>query len=200
MQTAVLVGFLLLVGGLLSNGLVAESVHESARLGEVAALERQIDAGAAIDSLDDRGDTPLIAAAYTGQLETARRLLDAGAKVDGRSDRGMTALHAAAYSGHRDIVDVLIDHGADINDQKNKFRITPLHAAAEENHPDIVALLITKGAEIDLKEANAITALSRAGWKENWEIFEMLRRAGARCQPANVVGAELYERCLATGQ
>ncbi len=200
LRTAVLAGAFLLVGGLLAFGLVAEGIHESARLGEVAALQRQIDEGAAIESLDDRGDTPLIAAAYAGQLEATRRLLDAGAKVDGRSNRGMTALHAAAYMGHRDTVTLLIERGANIDDQRNKFRITPLHAAAEENHLDVVALLISGGAAIDLKEANAITALSRAGWNGNWEIFEMLKKAGAKCQPVHVVGAELHERCIAVGQ
>lgn len=199
-QTAVLAAAILLVGGVFSFGPFAEGIHESARLGEIAALERQIDAGAAIDSLDDRGDTPLIVAAYAGQLESTLRLLDAGAKVDGRSNRGMTALHAAAYKGHRDIVTLLIERGADINDQKNKFRITPLHAAAEENYPNIVALLISEGAAIDLKEANAITALSRAGWKRNWEIFEMLKKAGAKCQPIYVMGADLHERCVAVDQ
>ena len=69
-----------------------------------------------------------------------------------------------------------------------------------ENHPEIVAMLISEGAAIDLKEANAITPLSRAGWRGNWQIFEMLKKAGARCQPVNVVGPELYKRCVATGQ
>ena len=179
---------------------MASNLHEAARLGEIAALQEQIDVGAPIDALDDRGETPLIAASFSGKPDAVDRLLDAGADVNGRSDRGMTALHAAAYSGHIDIVALLIDRGADVNDQSNKFRITPLHAAAEENHPEVVAMLISAGADIDLKEANAITALSRAGWRENWEIFEMLRQAGARCQPANVVGPELYERCVATGQ
>lgn len=197
---AALAAILVLIGGWLSSGPMASSLHEAARLGEIAALQEQIDVGASIDALDERGDTPLIAAAFSGKLAAARQLLDSGANVNGRSDRGMTALHAAAYTGHRDIVALLIDHGADIDDQMNKFRITPLHAAAEENHSEIVALLISEGADIDRKEANAITPLSRAGWRENWEIFKMLRRAGARCQPANVVGQELYDRCVATEQ
>jgi ankyrin repeat protein len=196
----VLAAVFVLIGGMLSFGAMAGKIHEAARLGKITALEQQIDSGAPIETLDARGDTPLIAAAYAGQLLMVRHLLAAGAKVDGRSDRGLTALHAAAYRGHRDIVALLIKQGADINDQTNKFRITPLHAAAEENHLDIVAVLISEGADIDRKEANAITPLSRAGWRENWEIFEMLKKAGARCQPMNVVGPELYERCVATGQ
>ena len=199
-RTAVLAAIYFLIGGLLSFGPNAQGIHDSARLGEVAALKQQIDAGVAIESLDGRGDTPLIAAAYSGQFASVRQLLDSGAKVNGRSNRGMTALHAAAYSGHTHIAAMLIDHGADMDDQRNQFRITPLHAAAEENHPEIVAMLISEGAAIDLKEANAITPLSRAGWRGNWQIFEMLKKAGAKCQPVNVVGPELYKRCVATDQ
>lgn len=199
-KTAVLAAIVSLAAGAPCLAQASEDIHQLARLGDIAGLERKINAGVAIDALDDRGDTPLIATAFTGQLDAASRLLDAGAMVDGRSDRGMTALHAAAFSGHLDIATLLIEHGADINDQRNKFRVTPLHVAAEENHPDIVVLLISEGADVDLKEANAITAMSRAGWNGHWEIVEMLKQAGARCQPANVVGPELYERCLATGQ
>jgi ankyrin repeat protein len=199
-RSATVTAIFLSIGGFVLPGAMATSIHEAASLGDVAALQERIDSGAAIDALDASGNTPLIEAAFAGEAEAALRLLAAGATVDARSDRGLTALHAAAYRGHLDVVRLLIDHGADINDQSNKFRITPLHAAAEEDRVGVAALLISEGAELDLMEANAITPLSRAGWGENWEIFEMLRRAGAKCQSADVVGPELYERCLVTGQ
>lgn len=173
------------------------SLHDAARSGDLPGLEALLAAGAPLQALDAHGDTPLIAAAYSGQTEAVVRLLDAGAPVDGRSDRGMTALHAAAYRGYPDIVSLLLDRGADVNDQENIFRITPLHAAAEENHLEVVKVMLAAGADPDRREVNAITPLTRSGWKGNWKVFETLRKAGAECQPVAVSGELLYERCMA---
>ena len=175
----------------------AGALHDAARNGDVTLIIELISGGADLEELDKGGNTPLIAAAYYGQDGSAAALLDRGADLGGRSDRGMTALHAAAYRGHEGIVALLLDRGADIDDHGNKFGITPLHAAAEEGNLPVVALLIDRGADLNLKEANAISALTRAGWKGHRALFEMLRRAGAACQSAAVTGPELFDSCMA---
>lgn len=175
----------------------AGRLHDAVRLGDEAQLTSLIAAGAPLEALDRRGDTPLVAASYSGQEGAVRQLLDAGARIDGRSDRGMTALHAASYRGHTGIVSLLLARGADIDDRGNRFRITPLHGAAEENHLEVVELLISNGATLDLREVNALTSLTQAGFREHWEIVETLRKAGARCQPMAMTGELLYKRCNA---
>lgn len=70
--------------------------------------------GANPDTPDlNRGNTPLMGAAFKGYLEIARLLVDAGAVVDRRNLAGQTALMNAAMFGHRAIVDLLLAHGAD---------------------------------------------------------------------------------------
>lgn len=172
-------------------------LHHAAETGDLAALEALVASGARLEALDEGGNTPLISAALSGQREAVARLLDAGASLEGRNDRGLTALHAVSFAGHAEIVSLLIDRGADVDDQDNKFGITPLHVAAEEGHLAVVELLIARGAEIEPGEINGVTPLTRAGWKENWDVFAALKRAGAACQSRDLVGDWLYERCLA---
>jgi len=179
----------------LSLGAAASPLHEAARSGDLTTLASEIAAASSLEAVDEQGDTPLIAAALVGQEEAVLRLLDAGARIDGRSDRGMTALHAAAFAGHGEIAELLIARGAAVDDQANKFGITPLHAAAEENHLPLVELLLASGAQLDLVEVNGYTALTRAGYKELWDVVALLRAAGAACQPPDVVGDWLYEHC-----
>lgn len=175
-------------------------LHDAAETGDIAAIEALVASGARFEALDEGGNTPLISAALSGQREAVARLLDAGASLERRNDRGLTALHAASFAGHAEIVSLLIDREADVDDQENKFGITPLHAAAEEGHLAVVELLIARGAKIELVEINGVNPLTRAGWKENWDVFAALKRAGAACQSRDLVGDWLYERCVAFEQ
>jgi ankyrin repeat protein len=194
LRSLCLVGALLLAAG--ARGANATALHEAARAGDLALLESQIATASDIEALDERGDTPLIAASLAGRDEVVARLLDAGARIDGRSDRGMTALHAAAYGGHLEVAQLLIERGAAVDDQANKFGITPLHAASEENHLTLVELLVAIGAQVDLVEVNGYTALTRAGYKEHWDVVALLRKNGAQCQPREAVGDWLYDHCV----
>jgi ankyrin repeat protein len=170
-------------------------VFESARTGDAATITRLLGRHFNLNLRDETGQTPLITAALAGQDDVARLLIDNKADVMARTNNGMTALHAAAYSGDAAIAAMLIAHGADLNDQANVAGITPLHAAAEEDHPDVVMLLVADGADIGRLEVNGYTAGSRAGWREHWQIVSYLLRSGDACQPEDVAGAWLYDKC-----
>src|SRR5215218_8474034 len=60
-------------------------VVESAKLGQLARIKELVAAGAAVDTTDRRGFTPLMWAAAGGQTEMVRVLLDAGAAADRRA-------------------------------------------------------------------------------------------------------------------
>ncbi len=57
-------------------------------------------AGAAVDSPDVHGHTPLFLAAAEGHGAAAKALLDAGASVDATDELGRTALHWVYASEH----------------------------------------------------------------------------------------------------
>lgn len=173
----------------------AGEVHEAARIGDLERVQRLIVKGADVNEKSTDGETPLIVAALAGQGEIASYLLQRGANLKSRTGSGLTSLHAAAYSGYDDIVRLLVARGADIDDANNSYGVTALHLAAEENHVATVTALLSLGASVTALESNGYSAVSRAGWREHWEVVEALLAGGAGCQPAEKVGDWLYEEC-----
>ncbi len=173
----------------------AGPLHEAARKGDADAAKRAVERGAQLEETDASGEPPLLIAALAGQVEVVRLLLDAGADLHASNTGGLTALHAAAYGGHAEVVRLLIARGGAVNESKNFYQMSPLHAAAEEGHAEVVALLLDAGANIEAKERNGYTPLTQAGWREYWEAADLLMKAGATCQPADLVGDWLHQEC-----
>lgn len=170
-------------------------VAKVAQTGDLNMMAKLLAAGMDVNLEDENGQSALITATLAGQDDLARLLLDSKADVSARTQKGMTALHAAAYVGDLTIAKMLIKHGADVNDQDNIAGITPLQAAAEEDHPALVKELVAAGADPKKVEVNGYTAGSRAGWREHWEIVRLLLRSGDTCQPKDVAGDWLYDKC-----
>ena len=174
---------------------LAAEIHDIARSGDLAELQRATLNGAGVNDRSNRGETPLMIASMAGHGEIVSYLLQRGAHIDARNDRGLSALHAAAYSGQADIARLLIDRGARIDDEKNDFGVTPLHLAAEENQIEVVYVLLELGADTGILETNGYSPLSRAGWREHWDVVNALLAVGATCQPEDKVGEWLYTEC-----
>lgn len=173
----------------------AGAIHEAAQSGDLERIQRLIIKGANINGKSARNETPLIIAVLAGEGEIASYLLQRGADVAAGTDSGLTPLHAAAYAGHDDIVRLLVARGADINDAANRYGVTPLHLAAEENRIEVTRTLLSLGADVTLLEANGYSAMTRAGWREHWDVVDALLAQGAICQPAEKVGDWLYQEC-----
>jgi ankyrin repeat protein len=170
-------------------------ISKVAQTGDLKTMGELLKAGMDINLQDKDGQPALVTAILAGKHDMVRLLLDNKADVFGRTQKGMTALHAAAYVGDLEAAKMLIAHGADVNDQANIARITPLHAAAEEDHTDVVKQLVAAGADPKRVEVNGYTAGSRAGWREHWEIVRFLLRSGDACQPEDLAGAWLRDKC-----
>lgn len=174
---------------------VAGVLHEAAKTGDLERVQKLVVQGVDVNEDNANGETPLILASLEGQGEVTSYLLQRGARVDARSSSGMSPLHAAAYGGHADIAALLIAKGADVNESDNRFQVTPLHLAAEENRVAVAELLLKNGADVKAVERNGYTALTRAGWREHWEIVSMLLANGAACQESEKVGEWLHKEC-----
>lgn len=174
----------------------AGPLHDAARDGDRDRAIQAIDKGASISEPNEAGEPPLIIAALAGRKDMVVLLLERGADIQIRNKGGLTALHAAAYGGHLDIVELLVAKGAPINDEKNFYHMSPLHAAAEEGHADVVAFLLANKADIEAKERNGYTPLTQAGWRSHWDAAQLLLKAGAVCQQAELVGEWLYTECI----
>ncbi len=173
----------------------AGAIHDAARNGDLDQVQRLVVQGADVNAKAVRDETPLMLTALAGNGEIVNYLLQRGAEINARNSSGMTSLHAAAYTGHSDIVQLLINKGADVNDASNRYRVTPLHVASEENHIETVKLLIRQGANTNAVEVHGFNALSRAGFREQWDVLELLLANGANCQNADLVGDWLHQEC-----
>jgi ankyrin repeat protein len=88
---------------------------QAARYGDNKRVQAALDAGAAIDAMDDHGSTALICAAVNGRTETCQLLLDNGANIHAANDSGSTALVRAANYNYIATCQLLLEKGADIN-------------------------------------------------------------------------------------
>lgn len=173
----------------------AAPLHDASREGDSDRILALVEAGADVSELDAAGEPPLLIAALAGQRDAVGLLLEKGADISSRNKGGLTALHAAAYGGHLDVVELLVSKGASIDDDNNFYHMSSLHAASEEGQADIVAFLIARKADIEAKERNGYTPLTQAGWRSHWEAADLLIKAGATCQPAELVGDWLFTEC-----
>jgi len=81
---------------------------------------------ASIDSKDEKGDTALTLAAYTGKVPEIYSLVKMGANMELGDGNGFTPLMLAAYRGHLPAVKALIKSGADKNKINGKFTATTI--------------------------------------------------------------------------
>lgn len=173
----------------------ADPLHDAARQGNVEGVTTLLDQGANVSAPDEAGEPVLLIAALAGKKDVVAVLLERGADINIRNKGGLTALHAAAYGGNLEVVELLVEKGGKVDDHENFYQMTPLHAAAEEGHADIVAFLLAHQANIEARERNGYTPLTQAGWRSHWDAAELLLKAGATCQKADLVGEWLYGEC-----
>jgi ankyrin repeat protein len=100
-----------------------------------AAVQTLLQAGAAVNEPNDRGWTPLHAAAYANQSTLASLLIEAGASLDSEAHgAGGTPLVAALFWGHREVADLLARHSTEPGN---------LRVAAGLGLPDVVAACLS---------------------------------------------------------
>ena len=113
-----------------------EKLFDAVKSGDLAEVERLLNAGADIEARDRWGNTPLHYACINGHTEVARMLLDHGADVGARDQWGDTPLHLACEWCAYNTIEILIERGADPGAQGEDGR-TPLDYACDldESNP-----------------------------------------------------------------
>ncbi|MHC4416636.1 MAG: ankyrin repeat domain-containing protein [Planctomycetota bacterium] len=135
----------------------------AARYGRVEVFQTLFEAGADVNAVDRRGQTPLMSAVQSRKTEAIRTLLAKGAKVDARDQViGGTALtRAAGPFGDASGVQALLEAGADVN-VVDKNGMTPLIWAARFGDAKRVAALIKAGAEVNVRDNRGLSPLDYA--------------------------------------
>ena len=100
----------------------------SAKLGDITRVRELVSKGAAVNTPDRRGLTPLMWASASGSLEVVQHLLERGAIVDRRAADGTTALMLASANGFTETVRVLLGRGADVTAARSGVKARSRHA------------------------------------------------------------------------
>ncbi|MCF8051864.1 MAG: ankyrin repeat domain-containing protein [Desulfobacterales bacterium] len=160
----------------------AAGLHQAAKKGDGAVLQKQLDAGA---DINESGTTinfsgsPLSHAAYYCHPEAVRYLLQKGADIEGVGGvltQARRPLHWAVQQDCKEVVRLLLDAGADINAKAGwASHGTPLGIAAYYGHIQLTEYLIARGADIEV----AIAGLndSREGIKAKALLEEQRQKA-----------------------
>lgn len=130
-------------------------LHWAATACHPEVLRVLLDAGAEVDTVGIRQNTPLMNIVNQVLIKKARHLacvqlmLDRGANVNARSKHGKTPLMMAADHGHTEIVSLLLNAGADM-EARDEYGFTALASAGQGGHAEVVSLLRKRGAKVSL--------------------------------------------------
>eukprot|EP00854_Cymbomonas_tetramitiformis_P023302 gene23302-28198_t len=119
----------------------ASTLTEAAKIGSVSAAQTFLNAGTDVNSQDEDGTTPLVAAAWHGHLEMVKFLISRGADVEWADKSGFTPLHVAAKQGYEKVLEKLLSKDPDVN-IKNHKRESPLHIAAHFQQLETAEVLL----------------------------------------------------------
>jgi ankyrin repeat protein len=87
---------------------------DAAAAGDLAQVDRLLQAGASPEQVDSMGRTALLVATLSGRTDIVRRLVGAGANVNAAANNGDTPLAAAHRQGSAEILQ-LLQGSADAN-------------------------------------------------------------------------------------
>jgi ankyrin repeat protein len=158
---------------------VNEKLLAAVRANDDAGVARALDMGAAVDSRNRIGDTPLISACKKGQAPLARLLIEHGANVSQADVQGVTPLMAAAFGGSQEIVTLLLAHHADLA-STDRVGKTAIEYAAGLGNTAIVGQLLDAGVDVNAAYHNHLTALMWAAGYDRVPTVSLLLARGAR--------------------
>ena len=122
----------------------ATRLHWASKVGLLGMVRSLLDAGADVNSQDDKGETPLHWAARNGNdcSAVAELLLASGAEVDKESNILTFPLSNAAANGNTKVCSVLLRAGADINKEIDEAGSTAICSAVYNGNVGVALLLM----------------------------------------------------------
>ncbi len=142
--------------------------------GTVDVVALLLEKGADINTVDNTGVSPLIAAASVDDAAVAKLLLAKGAAVNTRATgvgQSATALMGAAYNGNAELTRLLLERHADLelisSDRAGTVKngavqfgnVTALHMGTASGSVDTVRQLLDAGAKVDPLDVRGMTPL-----------------------------------------
>ncbi len=126
-----------------------------------------------LNTLNDKGESPLMLAAFNGDLDLASQMVKMGADVN---KTGWTPLHYAATKGHLPLIRLFIENHAYI-DAESPNGSTPLMMASMYGTSETVKLLLDEGADASLRNQQGLTAIQFAQRASRQDVADMIAKA-----------------------
>lgn len=161
-------------------------LHLAAILGDVEIVERILEHGVDIDTLNRNVDVPLEQAVRHSMESASMKLLESGT-VDTCGENSRTALTETSSVRDLALMETLIEKGAkvdfpDINGQ------TALMKASRFGHAQIVKFLLENQSNVDHQNHKGGTTLMEACIGDHADVIELLLGANAQLGFVNAVG------------
>jgi len=158
---------------------------KAASEGNLPRVSRLLRKGASVRATDERGRTPLVAAAYGNHVKVARALLRADADPNEKDVTVQSAylISTSEVGDDPRLLRVLLRQGADVS-SRDSFNGTGLIRSAERGFPRVTARLLATDIEIDHVNRLGWTALHEAiilgdGGSSHADVVQQLVDAGA---------------------
>lgn len=174
------------------------ALHFAAKYGRAEIAEMLLTNGAAINSEDVAGKTPLRHAVREGKLDVVRVLLNAKAEKTTPGQRPLIASAKFDQTPERsmEMVQLLLEAGADVNERVHPSLETALYSAAEYLDLESVRVLLQAGADPNITADRGISPLQAAckrGEKGGLPIAKLLLDHGANPNIPNDEGDTPYQ-------
>ena len=179
---------------LIATSLWAGEIHTAAAAGDLNKVRALIEADPTLlESKDNDGNTPLIAACKTLQVAVANFLIDKGANVNAKGMLGGTPLLWMRKDKDEsfDLVQRLIAKGADVN-AANEYEWTVLCSVAFSGNTRVARLLIDHGADVNYRWTAGSLLQMAINLDANEEMAKLLVESGARPQGFSFGNTELH--------
>jgi ankyrin repeat protein len=124
-------------------------LHAAAHRGDLAAIQRALAQGAAVNGRDRHGRTAVQVATFARQREAIRALAAAGADLGLLENDRYDAVTIASVADDEATLRVLLALGASAKLVTSRYDGTALIAAAHLGHDGVVRQLIAAGAPLD---------------------------------------------------
>ncbi len=150
-----------------------KTVFEIARKGTLVEMENLYKENPEIvDSIDDKGYSPLILATYWNNEEVAKFLIEKTKNLDYNSENG-TALMAATFKENKIILENLLQKGVNLN-LKDANGQTALMLAIFVQNIEIIEVLIKQKPDLTIRDKNNKQALDYALQTNDQKIIKLL--------------------------
>lgn len=156
------------------SGFAQDDIFDVARKGTVDDLIALINSNKdTINSINDRGDSPLVLATYYGNNEVALHLAKLVPNINIQSKNG-TPLIAAVYTQNLYLTEQLLNLGANIEGKDSAGKTVLIYAITAKDL-NMVKLLLSFNAKKDIKDKNNYAVIDYAKQTGDEEIINLIR-------------------------